>query len=213
MKKFGTLTLNIIYTIVVVAILALALLFVGTRVDLLGYEVKVVKSGSMEPAIMTGGIVVIKPSAAYNVGDVVTFGKDTRNSIPVTHRVIEKTGEGSSASYLTKGDANEDNDPQAVLARDIIGKVALTLPYVGYVIEFARTPWGFLTLIGIPALVIVLDEFANIVWEVRVYLAKRRREEELAKKKRLVARQAAKERMVLDLRHFEGRFREQKRYI
>lgn len=176
MKKAATITINIIYTLVVVAVLGIALLFVGTKVDMLGYQVKVVKSGSMEPAIKTGGIVVIAPSAAYGVGDVVTFGRDTKNSIPVTHRIVEKTGEGRTATYMTKGDANEDTDPNVLRNSGIIGTVAFTIPYVGYVIEFARTPLGFLILIGIPALVIVLDEFANIVWEVRVYLAKQRQQ-------------------------------------
>ena len=176
-KKLGTIGVNVIYTIIVVAVLALALLFVGTKVDILGYEVKIVQSGSMEPAIMTGGIVVISPSSLYSVGDVVTYGRDTKNSIPVTHRIVEKMGEGRSATYITKGDANEDNDPKAVTSRELIGKVAFTIPYIGYVIQFARTPLGFATLIGIPALVIVLDELANVVWEVRVYLARKRKEQ------------------------------------
>lgn len=175
MKKIGTVTLNIIYTVVVLGVLAIALLFIGTKIDILGYEVKIVQSGSMEPAIKTGGIVIIAPSSVYNVGDVITFGRDTKREVPVTHRVVEKIGEGNRATYVTKGDANEDRDPNITSARSIIGKVAFSIPYAGYVIEFARTPTGFLTLIGIPALVIVLDEFANIVWEVRVYLAKKRR--------------------------------------
>lgn len=169
MKKALSFFGNTVYTAIVLVVLAFALLFVGTRVDILGYEVKVVQSGSMEPAIMTGGIVVVAPTNAYNVGDVITFGSDTRSSVPITHRVIEKTYEGRSATYLTKGDANEEADSAAVAHSAVIGEVVFTVPYVGYVIDFARTPLGFALLVGIPALLIILDEFANIMWEVHKY--------------------------------------------
>ena len=81
MKQFGTFIWNTIYTLVVLAVLALALLFVGTKVSLLGYEVKVVQSGSMEPAILTGSLVVITNAAEYMLGDVVTYGEDGSNPI------------------------------------------------------------------------------------------------------------------------------------
>lgn len=172
MKQFGTFIWNTIYTLVVLAVLALALLFVGTKVSLLGYEVKVVQSGSMEPAILTGSLVVITNAAEYMLGDVVTYGEDSRTNVPVTHRIVEKEGAGARATFITKGDANEEVDPVPVQPRDIIGKVAFTLPYLGYLIEFARTKLGFALLIGIPALFIILDEFANIVWEIRKYRAR-----------------------------------------
>src|SRR3989338_8215020 len=50
-------------------------------------EIKIVKSGSMEPAIKTGSIVVIKPASLYGVGDVITFGEDSRTTYPTTHRI------------------------------------------------------------------------------------------------------------------------------
>lgn len=174
-KKISTIFIQSIYTLLVVAVLALALLFVGTKVDILGYEVKIVKSGSMEPAIMTGGIVVVTPSTLYEVGDVVTYGRNAPGQIPVTHRIIEKNGQGRNTTYITKGDANEDADPNVVTQRYVLGKVVFTIPYLGYVIEFARTPLGFLFLIGVPALLIILDEFANIMWEFHKYRFRKRK--------------------------------------
>jgi len=174
MKKISIVIANILYTAVVIAVLALALLFVGTKINLFGYEAKVVQSGSMEPYILTGSLIVIAPAEQYRLGDVVTYGPDTSKSVPVTHRIVEKNSEGARAQFVTKGDANEDPDPIAVLQRDIIGKVMFSLPYLGYVIEFARTKLGFGLLIGIPALLIILDEFANITWEVHKYRHRRR---------------------------------------
>lgn len=174
MKTAITYIGNILYTGLVIFILGFALLFVGTKVDILGYEVKVVQSGSMEPAIPTGSIIVVAPANNYAIGDVVTYGRDAGNRIPVTHRIVERDGRGYNTTYLTKGDANEEADARTVSQSDLIGKVYAHVPYAGHVIEFARTPWGFLLLIGLPALVIILDEIANIVWEIHKYRFRKR---------------------------------------
>ena len=52
------------------------------------YEIKIVMSGSMEPAIKTGSIVIVKPADFYEIGDSITFGGDTRVIMPTTHRII-----------------------------------------------------------------------------------------------------------------------------
>lgn len=177
------LVLNSIYTIGVLLVVAIALLFVGNQFGLFGYEVKIVQSGSMEPAIQTGAMIVVAPAATYTVGDVITFGDDTATKIPTTHRIIAvETSELGRTLYQTKGDANEEADPIPVRPTDIIGKVWFDMPFVGYVLEFARTPLGYGLLVGIPALIIVLDAFADITWEIHKHRArKRRRRAEAAK--------------------------------
>lgn len=176
LKKITTISFKVLYLTVTLAIVALAVLFLGTKFDILGYEVKVVQSGSMEPAIMTGGIVVVAPSEtnSYQVGEVITFNTKDTGSVPVTHRVVEASGAGRSAIYYTKGDANQNNDPTPVRGYDVIGKVVVTVPYLGQVIEFARTPLGFILLIGLPALLIILDELFKIWRELRKLFARDR---------------------------------------
>lgn len=176
MKKVLITISKVIYGLVVLTVVALACLFIGTKVDLFGYELRVVQSGSMEPAIPTGSVVLIAPAAVYEVGDVVTYHTGRAGSIPVTHRIIKKTVGEQHTYYATQGDANEDVDPSPVAHQRVMGKVTTHLPYVGYVIEFARTPLGFALLIGIPALVIILDEVANIAWEIHKYRFARRRQ-------------------------------------
>ena len=176
MKTILTTIMRIIYGTVVLAVVAVALLFVGSKIGTFGYELRIVKSGSMEPSIPTGSVVLSQPAEAYEVGDVVTYATGRAGSIPVTHRIVKKTIGEQHTYFLTKGDANEDIDPSPVALERVLGKVRLHLPYLGYAIEFARTPLGFLLLIGIPAALIVLDEFANIVWEFHKYRFARRRQ-------------------------------------
>lgn len=165
MMAFLTKFVSVALTLMV---LVVAGVFVASMMPIPGnIELKVVKSGSMEPAIKTGALVLIKPQAIYGVGDIITFGEDTKTAVPTTHRVVAMQGEGSAATFTTKGDANEEADPQPVAYREVIGRVLIDVPYAGFVLDFARKPLGFALLIGLPALIIMLDELMTIIGEVR----------------------------------------------
>lgn len=168
---------NILYGIVIAAVVVIILLFVGSRVGFLDYGMKIVLSGSMEPTIKTGSIILIHPEAAYTVGDIVTFGKDTKTNIPTTHRLVASHIENGILYFNTKGDANEDPDPDQITQKDIEGKVLFSIPYLGYVIDFAKHPLGFFLLVIVPALIIVLDEARKIFVEMRRMKAKKLSEE------------------------------------
>ena len=158
---------NLIYYLFIVAIIAIAVLLLATMIPIPGnIRAKIVQSGSMEPAIHTGAVVFIRPEAMYGVGDVITFGKDTKTQIPTTHRIVEINGSGPLQSFVTKGDANDDPDPTVTHLSDIHGKVIFSVPYLGFVLDFARKPLGFVILVGVPAIIIILDEIGKIVREV-----------------------------------------------
>lgn len=173
MKFFG----NILYGAFILVFLGVTGLFLATLLPIPNnIEIKIVKSGSMEPTILTGSIVVIKPQDVYQIGDVVTFGADTKAEIPTTHRIIAMRTDASTTWFSTKGDANEEADPQMIRADQIIGKVLAVIPYAGYMLDFARQPIGFTFMIGIPAGLLILDELINIYKELR--RSRRRRDDD-----------------------------------
>ncbi|MFZ2556062.1 MAG: signal peptidase I [Minisyncoccia bacterium] len=173
-------TINFIfYTVFVSLLLGIAGLLIGSMLPIPGnIELKIVKSGSMEPTIPTGSLVIVKPSTRYSIGDVITFGADTATEIPTTHRIIAFTGENGETRYTTKGDANEDADPNPVARQDVIGKIVLHIPYVGFILDFARQPLGFALLIGVPAALVILEEVITITREVKLALRRRRSEKD-----------------------------------
>ncbi len=129
----------------------------------------VVLSGSMEPAMSPGDVIIIDgaDASAIEQGDVITFrrGGETR---PTTHRVVEVAdGEGAPA-FRTQGDANENPDQQLVSPGDIEGKVMsiggylFVIPYLGYVLRFTNTQMGFVALFVVPLVLLVLSE----IWEL-----------------------------------------------
>jgi signal peptidase len=142
------------------------------------FQVKIVLSGSMEPAIKTGSIVIIKPEENYKEGDVITFGKDTKKDIPTTHRIIKIRAVEGKLFFTTKGDANDSGDSTEIRKDQIIGKVLFSVPYVGYILDTAKKPIGFAVLVGVPVSIIVFDEVRKIFKEVKKIKAKKREEEE-----------------------------------
>lgn len=113
------------------------------------YGSYLVQSGSMEPAIMTGDIIIVACRPAYGLRDVITFrGSDGRI---ITHRIVEK----KDGTFATKGDANRVEDSAVVPAGAVIGKVILVIPKLGYLAGFAKTLPGFILLIVIPSLLLI----------------------------------------------------------
>lgn len=156
-----------LYIFLTIALIGIGGLFLSTFFPIPGnIEIKIVQSGSMEPAISTGAIVIVKPFASYAVGDIVTFGKDTVYDVPTTHRIVGVGESRGETIFETKGDANEDKDHDNVRENDVIGRVVASVPYAGYILDFARKPMGFIALIIIPALMVIWGEGEKIVKEV-----------------------------------------------
>ncbi len=170
-------TFKIFYRTFYVAIIIIIAFLLFALFPIKGnYQIKIVKSGSMEPDIHVGSIVVIKPSANYTVGDVVTFGKDTKTDIPTTHRIVSSRAVEGVLLFTTKGDANEDPDTKEIKQSDIHGKVLFDVPYFGYIIDLARKPLGFAVLIILPALIVIYDEGAKIYAEIKKMRKKKKLE-------------------------------------
>ncbi|MEZ3117419.1 signal peptidase I [Halobaculum sp. MBLA0147] len=112
----------------------------------------VILSGSMEPALSTGDVVIVDAGTAVGVGDVITF-RDGRD-VPTTHRVVEVV----DGAYLTQGDANENPDPGLVSPADVLGEVTLSIPLIGYVILWANTPLGYVAFVVVPLLLLGASE-------------------------------------------------------
>lgn len=143
----------------------------GNEADVFGYQIKTVLSGSMEPGIPVGSIIFVKTSddpTELQQNDIITFW--TEEQIPVTHRIIEV--ENGGEQYVTKGDANDRADIHPVQSQDVIGKhTGLTVPYAGYMLNFATSPKGAAILLIVPGLFFVIRSF-YIMWGVAQHIAR-----------------------------------------
>lgn len=128
----------------------------------------------MEPAIKTGSAVIVKSASSYMIGDIITFYDNENKKNFVTHRLVEKINSGNTTQLITKGDANNTNDSTNISNDLIVGRVILSVPYLGYLIELIKTTTGFVIIIVIPATIIIYEELKKIHQEARKIITKRR---------------------------------------
>lgn len=121
-------------------------------------------SGSMSPAIDAGSVTVVRKFPNYNVGEAIAYYSQTgegREEI-VTHRIMSVGGN----VYTTKGDANQVEDREIVRPRLVIGKVVWTIPYLGYLIRFAKSVPGTWATIIFPAALFIAAEIFRVYREI-----------------------------------------------
>jgi signal peptidase len=143
----------------------IVVLLAGTVPALFGAESFVVYTGSMQPAINVGDLVVVRPTSADQLrdGDVITYRTTLNPDILVTHRIVGTgTDNQGGRTFLTKGDASDSVDTVPVASGAVLGKVAYNIPWIGYLVEFSRTAQGKLVLIGVPGLLLVLDYLLSL---------------------------------------------------
>lgn len=149
--------LGILKWVILIGITLLAVYILSDNFNIFGsYRPFLVQSGSMEPAIMTGDVVVIHSQSAYLINDVITFNNSS-NRI-VTHRIVAV----QNGHYSTKGDANRAGDEDEITFNQVIGKVVLVIPKLGYWVAFIKSRNGLIFLLLIPAVVLILDELVKI---------------------------------------------------
>jgi signal peptidase len=122
----GSITGWIITTVAAVAIIWFA-------VGLFPFQPALVGSGSMEPKMYTGDVVIIAKVPADNIklGDVIQFR--VPEEVTVMHRVIEiQETESGGKLFITKGDANDEPDSEPVIPENVVGKAVMTIPKIGW---------------------------------------------------------------------------------
>lgn len=146
----------------------------GGEPQIFGYQLKSVLSGSMEPGIKTGSIIAVKPGGdmtRFKEGDVVTFQEEENKLI--THRVTEVIENGKQVLYRTKGDNNNAEDMNPVISDNIVAEyTGVTVPYVGYFIDFAQSKNGSALLLILPGLILLGYSGFNI-WQTLSQLEKK----------------------------------------
>jgi len=148
-----------------------------------------VYSGSMAPEMPVGSLAVVEPVNPddIEVGDIIAFNPtwDDDDAI-VSHRVIEVVN-AETLGFITKGDANEAPDFEAVPAENVTGRVDLIIPNMGYILiyiaQYSRNQLGFALLIALPTILLI----GSAVRDMNFMLNPKRRRKQ--KRKKLLERQ------------------------
>lgn len=156
MRRLAHWLTNIILVLLVLATVLFVLL-----PAIFASSLAVVYSGSMAPAMPMGAIAWLQPvdPAEIEVGDIIAFDPPWDDyDVTISHRVIEVV-DGETLGFVTKGDANEDPDPDIAPADSVLGKVPFNIPNLGYVLayiaRYSRSQLGFALFIGLPTVLLI----------------------------------------------------------
>lgn len=145
-------------------LLAGAALLIFAMVPQLGNKALIVRSGSMMPAINVGDLVVIRPrDSGYEAGEVIAYKNPANEEITVTHRVARRFPTTTGYEYVTKGDANEQEDAYRVPDSAVLGRQLMVIPYVGRFLALGKTKIGFISLVVVPTLLIIAGD-GIVLW-------------------------------------------------
>jgi len=119
-------------------------------VSINGYAVLEVVSGSMEPTIHVGDLVIINTNEKnYQKDDIVTF-RDVDDSF-VTHRIKEINKD----KMITRGD-NNDSDDQPMEVNRLIGKYLFKINGLGTLFAAFKSPFVMVMILVIGILTCIL---------------------------------------------------------
>lgn len=136
-----------------------------------------VVSGSMEPTIPVGSIVYAKKidQTDLKVDNIVTYwsvNPETKDKSIVTHRITkiideEDSIKGQIHELVTKGDANNAEDPYTTPVGNVIGLYQFHIPLIGFVTNFSQSKNGFfITVVG-PASLLIIWEIIELFFHLK----------------------------------------------
>ena len=125
--------------------------------SLFGYKIFTIVSGSMEPTLNIGDLIVIKEADQSKIKeqDIISFREE--KSI-ITHRVTKIIEESGQKLYQTKGDNNNKDDDKMVNYEEIEGVYNFKVPYIGKIVILAQNVWGIIIIFGVIYVIYIISD-------------------------------------------------------
>ena len=116
----------------------------------------IVSGNSMDPTLHASDLVLTVRRGSYNVGDVIAYRIPEGQpgaGVLVIHRIV---GGSANSGFIVQGDNRAGRDPWRPRPRDIVGAEGLSVPRLGLVLVYLRTPIGLASLAGLVTALLIL---------------------------------------------------------
>jgi signal peptidase I len=125
----------------------------------------------------TGDLIIVQGVSAsdihtgpYPVGDILVFHESPGSDELIVHRAIGNTTIDGTLYFITQGDANNAPGPPnnpglpagAVPINDVVGKVVLRIPWIGWLALFMRDQSGVYLIIALIIIIIAVEVIISI---------------------------------------------------
>ena len=162
---------NIFATVLVVFVflilcMVLVMRMTGNNGGIFGIHVNVIATGSMEPEIKVGDVIISKSykGQTLDIGDVVSYvsrsGEMTGKLI--THEIIDIQENADGLVITTKGIAAQlADDP--ISDKDIVSVMLYNSKVIGFIYGIVTTPIGFVVIVILPLALTVFFEARSFV--------------------------------------------------
>lgn len=138
----------IVITALIIAILSMIIiakkmLYPNKVPDIVGYKPFIVLTGSMEPSIKSGDLVIVKEINPEELKeeDIIAF-RHTKEDVVLIHRIVGKETKEETTILKTKGDNNNTEDKFEVEYKNIEGIYLVKFDQLGTIAMFIRSPEG-----------------------------------------------------------------------
>jgi signal peptidase I len=163
------------------------------------YPMLAVASGSMSMAqpdggwslpfdrtLHTGDLIIVEGVSTSDihpgpnpVGDILVFRESAQSDELIVHRAISETTIGGKTFFVTEGDGNAvlglgPGPGSPTPAENVIGKVVLRIPWIGYLALFMRDQSGEYVILALIAIIIAIELIVSVVESGRTETDKNR---------------------------------------
>jgi signal peptidase len=150
----------------VFGVLMLVLIVMTIGPKLYPFDTFYVRTGSMDPAISVGALVIATqaPAGSLGVGDIIVFDRPDRPDVMLVHRIHGVENGAGGRVFVTKGDANDAPDPWRVPATGSGWHHRVSLPGLGFAVGWLRIALSKQGWVGVLAVVVAVWALVSI-WQ------------------------------------------------
>ena len=169
MARFLSVAMNIFLVLLLLMMASLSFFLIHNRVadgppSLVGFTFYVMQDDDLNANVNPGSLAVVRSTDVTSIsrGDIINFRTPVSPGATNTQRVMEINRE-EGLKFVTSGDGAGAAQTTVVPAEDVLGKVIVSVPFYGKMVDYVQTSQGLIMLIFVPGVIIIIYQLIKII--------------------------------------------------